>query len=1024
MLEITSHELIKSGISSISKAKERLESLNTLGIPDSQIQDIIYSLSFASDPDNALRYLHALLIENPTISQILDHEHSERLVDLLGISDRLARLIEADTSLLNCVIGTRYESYDWTAAQRLDSMRSAIHEATEHIMHTQACPDDDSLHYLSVSVDALRAEYWKQIISIAAYDSSSFSPMDIQPIISAHISDLVDAALQCAVDIARRHVQGGQSVKFSVIGMGKLGAREINYVSDVDVIYVCESTDMIPTSVAIGTMVQKICQSIIPGTKQPALWTVDTALRPEGKAGALVRTLQAHIDYYEKWADDWEFQALLKARYVAGDADLGEAYIEQTRHFVWSASTRENFVYNCQQMRKRVEDNIPQSHKDREIKLGRGGLRDVEFTIQMLQLVHGRTDESLRTSSTLDSLQALTDGGYISRSDSVKLSHDYRFERVLEHRQQLWGMRRTHLFPDLGKGNKGGIETKRAITALECEENAQLRRLARAVGTRPDQLVEQFDATRRQVRNLHLDIYYRPMLAPISQMSSDAVKLSEQALFDRFASVGFQDPHAAVMHVQALTRGIGRAAKINRILLPSVLQWLSEGQNPDMGLLMWRRLEENFGRGSQYLGFLRDSESAAARLCTVLSNSRYLGQALTESVESIRWLGNDEALQAQSRTNLDVRCSTSLNRFADTLPEFATSIRAMRRTEIERIGLGWLSSVVNRTDSLLAMTDVYDAAIDASVTWALNYECAQKKLSAPLANISVIAMGRYGGREINFSSDADVIMLYESCNGASDEQARAFAKSVVDDVRNILGSPVTREAKIDLDLDLRPEGKNGPLIRSFASCKDYYAKWADMWEHQALLRARHAAGNSELSHKFITEIANPLRYSAQAMSEVDLAHIRTLKARMESERLPRGVKRERHIKLGRGGLSDVEWTVQLFQLMHAHECKDLHTTRTIEALNALEKHRYINSSDAAILRDTWHLATDARNANYLWSGRVNQADILPDDSFSLGGIAACMGYGSHKGEEFNNDLLSLMRKSREIMDRLFYGKIK
>ena len=305
---------------------------------------------------------------------------------------------------------------------------------------------------------------------------------------------------------------------------------------------------------------------------------------------------------------------------MAGDPDLGQAYMDMTRPFVWSASKRKNFVYDCQKMRKRVEDLIPAPLKDREIKLGRGGLRDVEFTVQMLQLVHGRTDESLRTSNTLDSLQRLSEGGYVSRKQAVRMSQDYRFERVMEHRQQIWSLKRTHLFPDLGRASVGGLEKKRDIDVDELNQNQELRRLARAFGLHPEELVDKYDDTRREVRHLHLDIYYRPMLPVNAQMENDQIVLSVEAAQERFESIGFGDPDAAIRHVQALTAGVGRAAKINRIILPAVLQWLGEGQNPDMGLLNWRKLEENFGTESGYLGFLRDSTSAAQRLCHILSN--------------------------------------------------------------------------------------------------------------------------------------------------------------------------------------------------------------------------------------------------------------------------------------------------------------------------------------------------------------------------------------------------------------------
>ncbi|MFT9243293.1 MAG: bifunctional glutamine-synthetase adenylyltransferase/deadenyltransferase, partial [Bifidobacterium aquikefiri] len=364
---------------------------------------------------------------------------------------------------------------------------------------------------------------------------------------------------------------------------------------------------------------------------------------------------------------------------------------------------------------------------------------------------------------------------------------------------------------------------------------------------------------------------------------------------------------------------------------------------------------------------------------------------------------------------------STVERFADKPAGFATSIRAMRRHEIERIGLGWMSHAVSESECLQGMTDVYDAILSAALRWAVTRQIDQSKAALAPANIAIIAMGRYGGSEVNFSSDADIIAVYEPKQGADSHEANLFALHVIDDMRLVLSGSVSVEEKIDLDMDLRPEGKNGPLVRSYDSCREYYRSWASTWESQALLRARFAAGDSDLGHRIIDDIINPLRYPKSALTDDQISEIRTLKARMESERLPRGVRRERHIKLGKGGLSDIEWTVQLSQLQHAHDIPALQTTSTLEALESLRREGLINVEDADNLRETWIMCTAARNGSYLWSGRATRADILPDDVYSLGGIAIYLGYAAHQGQRFENDVLAKMRRCREITNRLFYG---
>ncbi|PWG66482.1 bifunctional [glutamine synthetase] adenylyltransferase/[glutamine synthetase]-adenylyl-L-tyrosine phosphorylase [Bifidobacterium callitrichidarum] len=1023
-------DLIRAGLQDLDKSRTLFDQLKADGIPDERRAELLGMLSHACDPDVALRnfvdIVNAMQSSGRDLSRVMpDGAALKRLVTVLGVSDAMGKFMRFKPDLVEAAAVDNCDSHLFNHAQRRAHLLRAVGADPDEPAHPVATKD------LAEAATALRASYRKQLAAIIAQDAVADDPTAIQPTISRELSDLADAALEGALAIARHEVPGSEHVRFTIIGMGKLGAQELNYVSDVDLIYVVEPADketdhqtLIRVGTKMGTMLQRVCQSAIMGVAEQPLWQIDGGLRPEGKDGQLVRVLDSHKTYYEQWAENWEFQALLKARPVAGDPDLGKAYMDMTRPFVWTASKRKNFVYDCQKMRQRVENLIPAPLKDREIKLGRGGLRDVEFTVQMLQLVHGRTDESLRTSNTLDSLQRLSEGGYISRKQAVRMSKDYRFERVMEHRQQIWSLKRTHLFPDLGRASVGGLEKKRDIDVDELNRNQELRRLARAFGLHPEELVEKYDDVRREVRHLHLDIYYRPMLPVNAQLEDDQINLSVEVAQERFASIGFGDPQAAIRHVQALTAGVGRAAKINRIILPAVLQWLGEGQNPDMGLLNWRKLEENFGTDSSYLGFLRDSTSAAQRLCHILSNSRFLGDALNKSVESISWLGDDDDLKARTREALDVQTHSVLERFGSSINEFANSVRAMRRHEIERIGLAWMSGVMDDATCLKAMTDVYDAIIDASLTWAVRHQTAAFGVASAPADIAVIAMGRYGGREVNFSSDADAILIYRPADDADDAQANAFAKKTVEDLRAILQGPTTLEPKIELDLDLRPEGKNGPIVRSYASCEEYYESWASTWERQALLRARYAAGDAELARDFLINIADPLRYPTVELTDAELQSIRKLKARMEAERLPRGVRRERHLKLGKGGLSDVEWTVQLMQLQHAGDIRDLRVNGTLEALDVLEAKKLISPMDAIQLRKAWMLCTAARNGNYLWSGRANQADILPDDIYSLGGIAVYLGYGAHRGQHFENDLLGVMRKCRDVCQRLFYGQIE
>lgn len=1037
---LTSRSLIKAGFARPDAARCAMMAI-CKNCNKISFETLLRSALTVEDPDSALLSLQDLSETYPEIINNISTSNSQvsdsltSLMQVLGASNALAMLMRTRPNLIKAAANDPNHLFAMTREERVKDLLEAIQAYTATVVSSESS-DSNTIYLTSLgfaqAVSALRARYREHVAAIMAADLASADPVEVQPDISRKLSDAADAILEAALSISRGQVTGSSACRFAIIAMGKLGAQEINYVSDIDLIYVVEPADLsnkqnqdaaLRVGVSMAMVLQKVCQSVVMGSVEPPLWQIDTALRPEGKDGPLVRRLDSHREYYEKWASSWEFQALLKSRPAAGDTDLGKAYRDMVEPFIWKASGREHFVADCQHMRQRVESLIPASQRDLDMKLGKGGLRDVEFTVQMLQLVHGSEDESLRVRDTISALQALAQGGYVSRSQAALLAEHYRFERVLEHRQQMWSMHRTHLFPDLGAQGNGGLDRARTISTEQLNNNEQICRLARAVRLRPEELVARFDKARREIRHLHKDIYYRPMLPINAQTDADPIVLSPEAARARFASIGFADARAAQLHVEALTEGLSRAAKIHRILLPAVLKWLGDGQNPDMGLLAWRRLAERFGGKNTYLGFLRDSPSAAQRLCHVLADSRYLGDAMMQSMQSITWLGDDEALSARDRASLDMQTSAMVARYASNIADFAQSLRALRRQEIERVALAWMCGLIDDDTSMLAMSDVFDAILDATLQWSMREAVSVMNLNAPQAEIAIIALGRYGGREVNFCSDADIMVIYKPVGEDCDfNAAHRFAQKTVDILRNILQGPLTLEPKIMVDLDLRPEGKDGPLVRSLESCEKYYRQWASTWEHQALLRARFAAGSKELADALLDGVVNELRYAANPLSDSQLAEIRKLKARMEAERLPRGVSRDRHLKLGRGSLSDVEWTVQLMQLQYASKHESLRVVGTMQALKALQSEHFISDEDAEVLSRCWHMCSAVRNANFLWSGSMARADIIPTDSYSLGGIATYLGYEPNQGRVFENDLLATMRQCREIMSRLFYAR--
>ena len=894
---------------------------------------------------------------------------------------------------------------------------------------------------------ALRVAYRAELAKIALIDVCSPDPVELMPTIGRHLADLAAAALEGALAIARTEVAEGaggglcaapargasvDALDLAIIGMGKCGARELNYISDVDVVYVIapapagdlpEGAEPLTEQecAQIGTeLVHALTKAIMAPAPEPPLWEVDANLRPEGKDGPLVRTVESYVSYYKRWAENWEFQALLKARPVAGSAHLGRRFAHAIDPFVWDSAARESFVESVQAMRARVTDNIPPAQVEQQIKLGPGGLRDIEFTVQLLQLVHGRTDPTVRTKSTIESLEALTGSSYISRADAQTFALYYKKLRLLEHRIQLSQLRRTHLMP-----------------AKEHERRALARSLVspERLGTlSAEQMYKAWQKLKRNVRSLHERVFFRPLLAAVSTLSRDEVVLTESAAQDRLAALGYRDPRGAMRHIQALTSGVSRRAEIQRHLMPVLLGWFADGVDADAGLLGFRIVSESLGTTSWYLRMLRDSPAAAERLCHILSSSRYITDLLEDAPTSITWLDKVADLQPLGAAALKAEIASLLSRHDDSA-EAMRAVRYLRRREILRIAMGDALNLLGVQQVCTGLATVDECTIGAALALAEREEITAKEREEAagireipeeepknplLTEIAVIAMGRLGGAENGFGSDADVMFVHCPVEGAGEEEAQSQANRIVNRLMQLIKQPVRpairAERPLEVDADLRPEGKQGAMVRSLDSYRAYYERWAETWEFQALLRARPIAGSEELGRAFI-ELIDPYRYPREFTAE-QAQQVRRMKARVEHERMPHGADRTRQLKLGRGGLSDVEWLVQLIQLQHAHEVQGLRTTSTLEALNAAVEANLVAAEDAEVLRDAWLLATKIRGGNVLRG--VRQSDLLPTLRDALEAVARWSGYSPGSARQLEEDYLRVTRNARKVYERLFF----
>lgn len=838
------------------------------------------------------------------------------------------------------------------------------------------------------AADRLRLANKAALCVIAARDLTSPEPEGVVAETARDLADLADAVLSGALAIARAQVAEQHRVRLAVVALGKCGAQELNYISDVDVLYVAEPADHTTTpeqAVEIGTkLAAALTRACSAHTKTGTVWQVDAALRPEGKAGQLVRSLASMRAYYEKWAKNWEFQAMLKARPAAGDMGLGQEFVDMVHPLVWRAGERDDFVLEAQAMRRRVISLIPAKEVGREIKLGAGGLRDTEFSVQLLQLVHGRADDRLHLRGTFDALQALVDHGYIGRVDGAQLLAAYRFQRVLEHRAQLLRLRRTHLVPD---------------------DAADLRRISRSLGIRgAEELLEQWRASTRRVLRHHQRIFYSPLLEAVSRISTTELRLSTDAARTRLKALGFADAAQALRHIEALTSGVSRQVEIQRQLLPAMLGWFAEGPNPDFGLLSFRHISEALGGTPWYLRALRDEGSMAHRLARIAASSRYVVDLIKRSPETVQWLADDAELAPRSLDGLRRSMLSAAARHDD--PERAfEAVRSRRRRELCRLALGDILGLIDLPRLGQGLSDLAAATVDAALAIASRAE--------GVPSIGVIAMGRWGGEELGYASDADVLFVV---GDDVDEQGQKAASAAVRRLADLLKKPGA-EPPLDVDADLRPEGKNGPMVRTVSSYLAYYERWGDTWERQALLRARAAAGDLTLAQAVIDGVVD-YRYPPAGLTRAQVLEIRRLKGRMQNERIPKGSTPARNLKLGPGGLSDVEWTVQLAQLHHAHANPGLRVTATLPAIEQLVECGMLTRDDADALSDAWTLASRLRNLIMLARGRAS--DTLPTDALDLASVGALAGYPKGQASQVFEDYRRVTRHALGVIEAHFW----
>jgi len=793
--------------------------------------------------------------------------------------------------------------------------------------------------------------------------------------------------------------------QFAIIGMGKLGGYELNFSSDIDLIFVYSDEGKTDTGIDNHEYYSRLCEFIIKAmseiTAEGYVFRVDVRLRPESSAGVIIRSMESYESYYEGWGELWERQALIKARSVAGDMAFGDTFIRMIQPFVYQryldGVTLSEIKADIRGTKGRIEEQLVRENLDldKHVKLGPGAIRDIEFTAQCLQMIHGGKKKSLCSQNTLETLAALQVNALLSEADADTLANAYRFLRTIEHRIQIEGDQQRYSIPDkeseeLQLARRAGYRDtveKNALTAFREDYHNHV--------TQVRQIFEKITATPLQTEH-GLDIALL--------LATDESEQIEAAL----GPFGFMDAREAHRLLNRLANGgdgVQFSPGIRRIffqLAPTLLTILRDSPNPDMALRYLSAFTDKVGARSSYYTMFMEKPSTLEALAGVCGTSLYLAELLIRSPELFDLLTVPELVE-QSKTLVEKQAE-ALKVVTDSPEDKMLSLlRRYKNDEIWRIALRNILGNATLPDTTQELSDLAEAILQALYP-EIEAELRETH-GTPLApdgtpvTFSIIAMGKFGGRELNFSSDLDVMYVY-SADGETTQgmpNVEYFSAVGLELVNRLAGNQGM--GIYEVDLRLRPHGAGGAIALPLAGYQNYYDNTAEVWERQALTRARIVAGDIEhLGNRFL-EIAHAFCYADVLTSEeiAEIVHTRQRKeaqaTRRTSTRRRRGGKTQTstvNVKSGYGGLVDIEFAVQILQLVHGGGETSVRVQNTPLAIERLYKIGVLTEEQRDGLAEAYQFLRRVENALRIVHDRA--LDELPKNRAELGQLARRLGY--------------------------------
>ncbi len=1016
---LTLEELQALGFADAERALRILKALPGSGVPDDVVADLMPSLLEAlgrsPDPDRALisfdRWSNAVTSRYTHFQYLIGHPAA---LDIF--------FTVCGTSQLFSDILIRNPEYFEILAN--PGVRGGVKSGA--VLYRDLSSFVDSVVRAELKLEAMRRFKQRDILRIGARDILGLSDM---PSTAREFSNLADAGVQKCYELGLREIAPAAEFQpsFAVIAMGKLGGQELNYSSDIDLIFVMGDEDDDGNSAFAHRLAEFVVNGLSRNLQNGHLFRVDMRLRPEGRFGALVRTSASYRAYYESWAEPWELQALIKARFVAGDPRLGETFMSMVGPYVYRRSIESEVLESIRRNKRSIERKAEiQNQSLTNVKLGVGGIRDIEFLVQSLQLQLGGRNPLVRTPNTLEAISRLRHAGALSADEAAELTEDYQFLRNIEHRLQILYELQTQTMPT---------------------DPAERRLLARRMGF-PD--AESFNAEYRRrtarVREHLEEIFYGGRQEPETGdaqewrtllESSETAEAAEQ-IEARLAALGFResDRIRRLMLADVTGTQYGRARPEARGLFiemaPSLLAACARTGDPDRAFEAIDALALAFPNRAELYRSLLEGDELLDRLCRLGASGLPLIQSLARHLEWMDLLVSEEMIEPGPKGKDSV-----LSELRERIPK--------RRIKESDSGDGRLWDAIalflQRERLRIAARDIWgeipcaavgkelsavaDAVVDSLLDWGITHVLLRYPAEAvrtTLESVAVIGLGKLGGAELGYGSDWDILLVFDDTISEGDTNSEVYPalNLLAEFMLNAAQDLRTRGAKVEIDPRLRAEGRFGALIRSVGEYGAHYRGEALTWEKQVLTKARFCAGNAGTGRAY-QEGVNGAIYLG-SLSDEEQQEIQQMKRRIENERL-KPEQADSDLKLGHGGLSDIEFTAQLYQMREGWRNPDARATGTAEALLALGASGALRGPEASRLADSHAFLACVRNRISLRGSSAS--DVLPEEPAELRAVAVGLGFtdsGTIQAEcALRSEVTTRMKETRQLIDRLFYS---